>query len=135
MSSRLEFDVDKRIVQLLFFGIVTEESLLRALQEGFAFIKANGMEGSIMDFSEIEDFQISLAFFRRFADNRELIAPDKPRVVIAPQPFVFGVFRAFQLYTDKSGVHPVPFRSREEAYAHLKLVSPVFGSQPWGPPG
>jgi hypothetical protein len=95
------------------------------------FVKANGAEGIIVDFSQIEDFQISMKFARNYADSREIVARGKPRVIVAPQPFVYGLLRVFQAYTEKSGVAPMPVRTLPEALSLLELDSPVFGPEPW----
>jgi hypothetical protein len=132
MAHRITFETRNRILLLSFQGIVTEESILIALSESISFVKANGTEGMIMDFSDIEDFRISAAFARNYADSREIVARGKPRIVVAPQPFVYGLFRMYQVHTEKSGVGPIPVRSMPEAFSLLKLASPVFGSEPWG---
>jgi hypothetical protein len=132
MAHRITFETRNRIVLLSFRGIVTEESILTAVSELNRFVKTNGAEGMVVDFSEIEDFRISMTFARNYADSREIVARGKPRVIVAPQPFVYGLLRVFQAYTEKSGVAPIPVRTMPEAFSVLKLDSPVFGSEPWG---
>jgi hypothetical protein len=132
MAHCIMFERLNRIVLLSFRGVVTEESILTAVSELNRFVKANGTEGFIVDFSEIEDFRISMTFARHYADSREIVARGKPRVIVAPQAFVYGLLRVFQTYTENSGVAPVPVRTMAEAFSLLQLDSPVFGSEPWG---
>jgi hypothetical protein len=131
MGHRIEFELRRRIVLLSFFGVVTEDSLLVALSEGIKFIRENGMEGAILDFSEIESFLVSMDFVRNYVNAREIVAPTKPRVAVAPQPAIYGTLRAFGLHAESTKVFPIPVRTMAEAYRILKLDSPVFGTDPW----
>jgi hypothetical protein len=132
MGHRIRFETRNRILLLSFQGIVTEESILSAASEANNFVKASGAEGIVVDFSEIEDLRISMAFARHYVDSREIVARGKPRILVAPQPFVYGLLRVFQTLTEKSGAAPIPVRTMPEAFSLLKLDSPVFGSEPWG---
>src|ERR1022692_2877866 len=132
MSHRIEFEVKYRVVLLSFMGVVTEDSFRAGASETLSFVKTNGMESAIVDFSGVEAFHVSMAFIRNYVTAREIVAPDKPRVSVAPQPSIYGMLRAFGTHAESSTVYPIPVRTLAEAYRLLKLDSPVFGSQPWG---
>jgi hypothetical protein len=134
MSHRIEFDLRDRIVLLSFMGIVTEASFVAGVSEAVNFFKLNGMEGAIIDYSEIEVFQVSVAFIRNYVSTREIVTPEKPRVLVAPDPAVYGLYKAFQTHAEASRVNLIPVRTMAEAYEVLKLDSPVFGSEPWRGP-
>jgi hypothetical protein len=134
MSHRIEFELKKRIVLLSFFGVITEESFLSGLSDGIVFVRKNGMEGAIVDLSEVEAFQVSMDFMRNYVDTREIVEPTKLRIVVAPQPAIYGLIRAFQAHAESSNVYPVLVRAMKEGYELLKLDSPVFGAEPWGDP-
>jgi hypothetical protein len=72
-----------------------------------------------------------MTFARNYVRSREIIARGKPRIVVAPQPLVYGMFRAYQTYTEASGVGPTLVRRMSEALSLLRLDSPVFGPEPW----
>jgi hypothetical protein len=134
MSHRIEFDIKDRILLLSFTGIVTEDSFAAGISEAVGFFKVNGMEGAIIDHSEIEVFLVSITFMRNYVNAREIVTPEKPRVLVAPDPAVYGLYKAFQTHAEASRVSLIPVRTMAEAYEVLKLDSPVFGSQPWGSP-
>jgi hypothetical protein len=131
MSHRIAFELEYRIVLLSFLGIATEDSVMAGLSEPTTFIRASGMEGAIIDFSGIESSEVSINFIRNYVNSREIVARDKPRVAVAPQPAIYGVLRTYAAYAESSGVFPILVRTMTEAYGLLRLESPVFGSQPW----
>jgi hypothetical protein len=132
MAHRIEFDIKDRIVLLSFLDIVTEDSILAGISEVQNFLKSNPAEGTILDFTGIEDFRVPAAFFRNHVNTRrKLVAPDKPRIVVAPQPVVYGMVKVLQAHSESTRTSPLVFRTREEAYEFLKLDAPFFGSHPW----
>jgi hypothetical protein len=134
MGHRIEFEFKRRVILLSFFNVVTEDSFLAGLTEAITFVRANGMEGAIVDLSDIEVFQVSMDFIRNYVNTREIVEPTKPRFVVASQPAIYGTFRAFQIHAESSSVFPIPVRTMAEAYRLLKLDSPVFGPEPWSGP-
>jgi hypothetical protein len=128
---RLEFELRHRIVLLSFLGVVTDDSFQSGLTAGIEFVREHGMEGAILDFSGVEAFHVSMDFIRNYVNAREIVAPTKPRVAVAPQPAIYGVFRAFEVHAESSRVFPMPVRTMAEAYRLLKLDSPTFGPDPW----
>jgi hypothetical protein len=132
MSHRIEFELKYRIDLLSFTGILTEASFVDGVSKALRFIKANGMEGAIFDFSEVEVAHVSMDFVRGWVHKRDIVAPEKPRVSVASHPAIFGMLRAFGALAELSGVFPLPVRTMAEAFDLLKLRSPVFGTEHWG---
>ena len=136
MGHRIEFEFKRRVILLSFFNVVTEDSFLAGLTEAITFVRANGMEGAIVDLSDIEVFQVSMDFIRNYVNTREIVEPTKPRFVVASQPAIYGTFRAFQIcmpnravsFRFPSGLWRKPF------IGFSKLDSPVFGPEPWSGP-
>src|SRR5882757_9453651 len=97
MSHRVEFDAIRRIVLISFLDIVTEGSIVAGISAVQDLLRLNPAEATILDFSDIEQFRVSPAFFQNFVDTRrKLVAPDKPRIVVAPQTVVYGMLRMLQ---------------------------------------
>jgi hypothetical protein len=135
MTHRMEFDITNRIVLVSFLGIVTGDSILTGISEVQNFLKSNPAEGTILDFSGIEEFRVSAKFFRNHVNTRrKLVAPDKPRVAVAPQAVVYGMLRMLQTHSEASGTGPVVVRTIAEAFEFLKLDAPFFGPRPWSTP-
>jgi hypothetical protein len=132
MAHRIEFDIEDRIVLVSFLDILTSDAILTGIAEVQNFLKSNPAEATILDFSEIEDFHVPAAFFRDHVNTRrKLVAPEKPRIVVAPQPVVYGMVKVLQAHSDASRTAPIVVRTREEAYKYLNLKAPVFGPHPW----
>ncbi len=134
MSHRIDFEIRRQVVLLSFFGVVTNDSFLAGLSEGIGFVRTQGMEGAIIDLSKTEAFQVSMDFMRDYVNAREIVAPTKPRTVVAPQPAIYGMFRVFGVHAESSRVFPRLVRTMAEACELLKLDSPVFGAELWGSP-
>ncbi len=131
MAHRIEFDAGNRIVLLTFLDIVTEDSILIAISDVQIFLRSNLAEGTILDFTGIEEFRVSAGFFQNFVNTRKkLVAPDKPRIVVAPQNVVYWMLRMLQAHSEADGTAPVVVRVREDAYVFLKLDAPVFEPLP-----
>jgi hypothetical protein len=135
MSHRIEFDIENRIVLVSFLDIVTEDSILTGISEVQKFLRSNPAEGTILDFTGIEEFRVSATFFRNFVNTRKkLVAPRKPRIAVAPQTVVYGMLRMLQAHSEADGTAPEVVRTIAEAYEFLKLDAPFFGSHPWPAP-
>ena len=130
MSHRIEFELNHRIVLLSFKGVVTDDSLLIGIFETVKVVKERGTEGIIVDFSRIKSFQVSIACIHNYVNIREVFAPGKPRVIVAPQTAVYRISRTFQTLVEAS-VDVLTVRTVAKAYKLLKLESPVFGPEPW----
>jgi hypothetical protein len=132
MTHRIEFDIENRIVLLSFLNIITEDSILAGISEVQNFLKSNSAEATILDFSGIGEFRVSAAFFRNHVNTRrKLVAPDKPRIAVAPQAAVYGMLKVLQAHSEASRTAPIVVRTREEAYEFLKLDAALFGPHPW----
>lgn len=127
MDHELQFDSQRRIFLLAFHNDLTEASYLAGYSAALAFLKANPVEGAILDFSDIRDLDLSSSFIRMLADLPELT--NKPRVVIAPQKVVFGMVRMFQLLRrSNAGSYPALVKSMAEAVKLLGFDSLEFAA-------
>jgi len=90
-------------------------SIARLASEG-------GPYSAIVDFSHV-DFPVSTETLREFAAIRPAVPAGRRRVIVAPQPVVYGLSRMFELHRDSLGVEVQVVHSMEEAYELLN-VSP-----------
>jgi hypothetical protein len=132
MAHRIEFDIENRIVLVSFLEIVTEDSILAGISEVQNFLRSNPAEATLLDFSGIDEFRVSPAFFRNHVNTRrKLVAPEKPRIAIAPQAVVYGMLKMLQAHSEANRTAPIVVRTLEEAYEFLNLREAFFGPQPW----
>lgn len=129
MPYSFHFDSANRIVLIQFTGSVTDELLTEFHHVGgrrvFASLEFNG---SITDYSNISSFEVTPETIRTLAWE-EPIDPDswrRPRVIVAPEPHVFGLCRIFASHgaDTRPNLHVV--RRLEHAYAILSVVNPKF---------
>lgn len=131
MDYELQFDAERRITLLAFHNDLTEASYLAGFSACLAFLRANPVEGLLLDFSDIGEFGLSSSFVRMIADLPEITT--KPRVVIAPQKVVFGMVRMFQLLRESNATgYPALVESMPEALNLLGFDSLEFAPVPPG---
>lgn len=113
----IEFDEKRGIAVFRFSGNVTEESFLAAATVFRDFIEKNPVTARITDFSSAGQVLLSAEFIRKLAisDLFERGKPNLMRVIVAPQPAVFGLARLFEMSREPFGNAPVVVRSMEEA--------------------
>jgi hypothetical protein len=100
---RLEFDRQHRIVRCAFENDVAEPELFEADRELTLFTGRTRVEGAIYDFSGVRNFRISPSAMEKLVTLTSPGLAGKQRVVIAPQPVVFGMCRIFQSLRDSAG--------------------------------
>jgi hypothetical protein len=131
LDFELQFDAERRIILIAFHNDLTEASYLAGFSACLAFLKANPVEGVILDFSDIREFGLSSSFIRMIADLPEVTT--KPRVVVAPQKVVFGMVRMFQLLREgNASGYPALVETMPEALELLGFDSLQFAPVPPG---
>ena len=89
--------VDGHRVLLVTFGTsLTDDIYLAAYQSIQRFIDEHGPHHAIFDFSPVEDFRLSNELARRIGDMDPAIPAPMQRIVIVPQPALYGTAREVQ---------------------------------------
>jgi hypothetical protein len=100
---RLEFDPKCLVVRCAFENDVTEADLFDADRELTRFTEETRTEGAIYDFSDVGQFRVSAEAMQKLATLKSPGLAGKQRVVVAPQPVIFGLCRIFQSMRDSAG--------------------------------
>jgi hypothetical protein len=123
MDYVVDLDPTHRVLRITVTTTVTDEvfsdlyrSVARLASEGDPY-------AAILDFSQTVDSPVSSETLRYLAAIRPAIPAGRPRVVVAPQPVIFGLSRMLALHRDSMGVEVQVVQSIDEAYESLK-VSP-----------
>jgi hypothetical protein len=104
---------------------VTDESF-RDIYQSLARL-ALGPYAPILDLSQVVDFRVSSKTIRAFAAISPAVrAAGKHRVVVAPQPVVYGLFRMLEMLRDSMGVEVQVVHSLDEAYELLEVTPEDF---------
>jgi hypothetical protein len=82
----------------------------------------------ITDFSAITAFRAAPAAVREAASLPAPYPDETPRFIIAPEDYLFGTARMFELVANRPNAKPKVLRSREEAWLCLEFRTPVSRS-------
>jgi DNA-binding transcriptional MerR regulator len=124
-AAPITFDKDQRhnVTLVSFSGEFGIDTIARLDHAGKLLVQAEGPTHFLLDFSGIERVSMPES---AIADRgrRPPLCTGYRRVIVAPQPEIFGLYR---LFAAKAGLNaPVIVRSIGEALAHLGLRRPVF---------
>lgn len=127
-------DSDNGVVLARFTGRVTDEQFADFHRVGARRMLASlQFRGSIIDFSEVSSFEVAAETIRVIAWEPPIDPdPSRPRVIVAPEAFVFGLCRIFASHGEDTRPNLHVVRSFEHAYAILRVLQPKF--EPVAPP-
>jgi hypothetical protein len=119
------FDLDPthHVLRITVTTTVTDavfRDIYRALER---HASQGGPYAAILDLSRVEAFPLSSDTIRTFAATAPAVPGERPRVVVASEPAVYGLSRMFELHRDSMGGQLHVVRSLDEAYELLE-VSP-----------
>jgi hypothetical protein len=128
MALRFEFDPANKILLVRVDGRLTEESLKEFYEAVRRQTTATDAQAGIADFSAVTEFAVSREIIRQLV-RREPAMPNatsRPRIVAAPQPFAYGLFRMFQIMGEETRPMLSIVHTLDEALAELGVQSPHF---------
>ncbi len=126
LDYRIEFDEKQRILLIAFNGDVTETSFLTGISVAREFMKKNRIQEESLRFlgcSSDPGFRENLVGKLAISDVFVLSASDVLRVIVAPQPSIFGLARMFEMYRESAGKAPTVVRDMPEALKFLNVES------------
>ena len=128
LGFRFEFDAANKILLGRFEGRLTEESVAEFYDEIRKYSMATDASAGIWDFSAVTEFSATSESIRRLA-RREPAMPDatrRPRFIVAPATFIFGISRMFQILGESTRPLLTVVRTMDEALAALGVQSSHF---------
>ncbi len=128
MGFRFEFDAANKILLGRFEGRLTEESVAEFYGAIRKYSTATDARAGIWDFSTVTEFAASSESIRGLA-RREPAMPDatrRPRFIVAPATFLFGISRMFQISGESTRPLLTVVRTIDEALAALGVQTPHF---------
>jgi hypothetical protein len=126
MAYRLAFDAHTRILLVSVSGELTREAYLDAYDAVDRFMVVEGACSAIVDFSAVERFDLSPEFAREIGAMRPAIPRGMKRLVVAPQPAIYGTARLVAARREGTGGELTLTKSLDDAYAALGLGAPCF---------
>ena len=126
MPHLLRYDAGQNVLLVTFKGRVTETAYLDAYDNVEEFIAAHGPCACIVDFSGIDAFELTTDFARKVGVMRPAIPAGFRRVVVAPQPSVYGTARIVAALREGTGAEVVVTASFAEATALFGTSQFIF---------
>ena len=114
------------ILMTRFLGMFVSEDI--ATIDAFVprFVQSEGPVRGILDFTQVTVVAVPLTKFVERARKPELV-PGRQRIIVAPNPTMFGLGRMFQNYQELSGnTGPRVVHSLDEAYAAMGVIGQDF---------
>jgi hypothetical protein len=127
MPYHFEFDSTHRIFRCQLEGRITDEELVEFYAEAEKLAAQMDPLGGILDMSGVISLDASPDTIRELAKSRPIMPnPDRPRVLIATSPPVFGIARMFELQAQGTRPNLHVVRNENEAFAILGVQKAEF---------
>jgi len=127
MAFQFEFDPLHQIIRIMFSEVVTEDDLMSFYRMAALLVQRLDPQAAVVDFTSVNSFDISVEFMRSLAALPPAIPqPERPRVVVAPADYVFGLARLFAVEGEATRPNFHVVRSAQQAWAILEVQKPEF---------
>jgi hypothetical protein len=122
----LHFDALHKVLLTRFDGAITRANLETLRDDARKFAARHGNCDGIIDFTGVTDVGIDVAYVRALG-RRPRIMSGARRVLVAPQPEMFGLSRVYGLQQDGvASDEPTVVHTLDEAFAFYGLSAPHF---------
>ena len=131
MPYHFEFDPTNQILRGPLEGRVTDEDLREYYRTAERLVARMYPRGAITDTSDATSFDVSPDTIRELAKLPPAMSdPARPRVIVAPNPQIYGMARMFEMQGEgtRPSLHVV--RTQAEAWAILGVHDPQFAPLP-----
>jgi len=120
MPVRVEVDRGRKLAERTYSGVVTASELLDSIHEYRSIPEFDPGFNELLDFREVESIEASIEDIRICAMRPVPFANSSKRVILAPQPLVFGLARMYQIIGED--IHPNVYvvKTEEEAFRMLE---------------
>jgi hypothetical protein len=126
MDFVVDLDPKHLVLRITVTTALTDEAFTEIYQTVKRLASTGGPYAAIRDLSQVTNFPISAATVRALAATDPAVPAGRPRVVVAPQPAVFGLSRMFELLRDSMEGQFHVVQSMDEAYDMLKASPQDF---------
>ena len=129
MPSTFDIDLTNSILRCRLGGRVTDQLLKDFFRAGADQAVRAQPSAGVVDLSEVTSFEVSGKTIRELAKAAPVLRdPNLRRVIIAPDPRVYGMMRMFEMQGEeiRPNIHVVS--TEREAWAILGVRNPRFES-------
>jgi hypothetical protein len=130
MDFVVDLDPKHCVLRITVTTVLTDRAGRDIYQAVARLVSRGGPYAAITDLSQIEDFPISADTVRALAAAAPAIPlGDRPSVIVARQPALYGLARMFELHRDSMGGQLQVVQSIDEAYDLLKVRPEDFSQR------
>lgn len=126
MNVAVDFDKKNNILRGTPEGPMTGAMLLELYAAASKYMESHPPCRAILDLSRVTDFEVSGEAIRQVAAAPSAVPAGYMRVLVAPQIFIYGLARMFQILSEKTRPELQVVRTLDEAYVLLGVESPEF---------
>jgi len=130
MEFVVDLDPKHRVLRITVTAALTDESARNIYRAVAQLALQGGPYAVITDFSQVVDFPLSAETIRSLAASALPIPlGDRPNVMVARQPALFGLARMFEMHRESMGVELEVVHSIDEAYDLLNVAPQDFSER------
>ena len=103
-------------------GVITGKEMLQSNKEAYSHQYDEALEFQLADVSDVDEFDISMEDMTALAKMDNEMKKDKKQFacVVAPSDILFGMFRSWNIQSNKNDFENNVVRSMDEAIAWFK---------------
>ena len=121
LSVEYTIDPSQRVVIVTFAGEVNDADLSKIGADTKSHPLFDPGFSQIVDFSKVTSFNVSTFAVEALARRESIYSSSAKHVVIAPQPYIFGLTRMFQVYAEETRPQMLVVQTLDEAREYLGL--------------
>jgi hypothetical protein len=122
----LSFDSAHKVLMVTLGPVVSKETALASRAAIIRLVAAEGACDGIADLTAVEHTEITSEGVRWLASLIPAIPASRRRILVAPQPLIYGLSRMFQMLQEGHQSRTAVVRTLQEAFDLLGLQSPQF---------
>ena len=126
MPYYFEFDTGNRILPGTLEGRITDAEVGEIYRLMSRYVASLNPAAGIFDASGVASFDVSTDTIQYLAACDPPFPPGKPRYIVAPADFLFGMARMFQILGEEKRQDLRVVHSAEEVYRELGVASVCF---------
>jgi hypothetical protein len=125
----VDLDPTHCVLRISVTTALTDQSCTDMYRTVARLASRGGPYAAITDLSQVQDFPVSCSAVRALAATAPAIPGDRPSVIVAKQPALYGLARVFQLSRDSMAGRLQIVRSIKEAYDLLRVAPQDFSQR------
>ncbi len=125
-----EYDASKKILAVQVTGPATDDSFKACYANAARYVEGREVNSFIIDLTHLGQLSVSAKGIREVSQVEPFLPDPAVRYIIAPQDYIFGMARMFQIVSPKGRERLHVVRTRTAAHQALGVTTPQFERLP-----